>query len=374
MSMHARPLTDYGGIKCAASNTRMTPPWDGYRVEPCRAYEGDVVLVEALSDRGAYAQVENATGRSEALYRGDRFLAVLGNRESSKYLCGSVPRDGIDVGPDVVLHLLSNGGIVGVCDKSPDYMGTPLPLGCHGVLKKDGCTVNTIRLSANGLTGRTCPLVLVAASATDAGKTTLAARLVASLSRDHDLRVAATKLAGTGCLEDILLCQDAGARWVADFPDVGLPSTYTDPGTYRLAVRMLLHRLANLEPDIVVAELGGDLIWANIPTLLRMPDVMESVLEMVVITSDVLGAIGAQQLLREWQVTVPVLWATPPTRNHLSFKLRMDAYVSGELIDTRNPRDIEALAARIARQLKPAERTEGTAGQPLADSTGRTHG
>lgn len=345
-------LSSYGTIKCAASNTRLSPPsWDDYSVQRDRAHEGDVVLVEALADIGAYAEVENGAGRSERLYRGDLFLAVVGNRQSSTYLCGSVPPEGFDLTAEPTLHLLSNGGIVGHCEKSPYYLGTPLPLRCHGVLADADGPVNTIRRRAEVPAGRLAPLVLVAASATDAGKTTLTAQLVAALAHDQGLAVAGAKLAGTGCLEDVLAHRDAGARWIADFPDAGLPSTYTSAENYVPAVRSLLHGLAAQGPDVVVAELGGDLIWANIPTLLRLPDVMNSVLGLVIIPGDVLSAIGAQQLLRQWQVKAPVTWVTPPIRNHASFGLRMDAYVPGELIDCRNRADIDALAARFAKQV-----------------------
>jgi hypothetical protein len=334
-----------------ASNTRLSPPsWDGYSVRRERLREGDVVLVEALDDIGTYAEIENSAGRSERLYRGDLFLAVVGNRQSSKYLCGSVPPEGLGLTTEPTLHLLSNGGIVGECKQSPDYLGRPLPLRYHGALADANGTVNTIRRRAETPVVRLAPLVLVAASTTDAGKTTLASRLIASLAHDQGLAVAAAKLTGTGCLEDILQHRDAGARWIADFPDAGLPSTYTSAENYVPAVRSLLHGLAAHAPDILVAELGGDLAWANVPTLLGLPDIMSSVLALLVIPNDVLSAIGTQHLLRQWQLHAPVTWVTPPGSNPASFRLRMDEYVPGELIDSRNRGDIDALAARLAEQ------------------------
>jgi hypothetical protein len=348
------PLTSFGPIKCAASNARLQPTWRDYGVEFRRAFEGDVVLVEALAETGAYAEVEDENGRGNSLYAGDLFVAVLGNRESSKYLCGSVPEEGIELVEQPLMHLLSNGGIVGVAEEAPAYLAPALPVRCHGVLTRDGLTVNTIRRArargsgSGSPDGARPPIVLVAASGTDAGKTTLTSRLIASLVQDHAMTVGAAKLAGTGCLEDILQHCDAGARWVADFPDVGLPSTYTDPERYETAARALLDLLSAKGPDVIVAELGGDLIWANIPTLLRMSDVMGSVIGLVVIPTDVLSAIGTEKVLREWGVTADVTWVMPPTRNPVAFRMRMDAYVPGELIDARSISDIRALAARLA--------------------------
>jgi hypothetical protein len=350
-------------VKCAASNTRLGPPWDGYTVARRRAVEGDVVLVEALDETGTYAEIENLDGRSERLHVGDLFLAVLGNRQSSTYLCGGVPGDGIELLPDTELHLLSNGGIVGIAEPAPGYLARPQRLRCHGLLTQDGRAVNTIDRAVPAAACPIRPMVMVAASATDAGKTTLASRLIARLSHEQRLAVAAAKLAGTGCLEDVLQHRDAGARWIADFPDAGLPSTYTDAVRYRVAARSVLHGLSAHRPDVIVAELGGDLIWANIPTLLRLPDVMSAVLTLVVIPLDVLSAIGTSHVLRDWGVTVPVVWAIPPNRNPASFRLRMARYLAGEIIDTRQSDEIGRLAATIAEQARWAEQAGRATGR-----------
>ncbi len=337
-------------IKCAASDTRLTAPWPDLGVEQRLAFEGDLVLVEVLDASGAYSDVENLDGRSEQLYPGDLFIAVLGNRESLRYLSGHVPDGGIELSDSTDLRLLSNGGIVSIADPSPAYLGDSLRLRAVGVLVDGNVSVNSITRARSAPPSPQvgyAPMVLVGASATDSGKTTLASNLIASFTR-LGLEVASAKLAGTGCLEDVLAHRDAGARWVLDFPDVGLPSTYTSPANYEPAVRDLLTQLANKRPDVVVAELGGDILWANIPTLLGMDDVMRSVVSFIAIPGDVLAAMGMRSLFEQLGVTAPITWAIPPNRNPITYRARLDAYAFGSSIDVRNLGEINHLAIELA--------------------------
>lgn len=346
----AKLISSYGSIKCAASDTRLAEGRPDYAVENRRAYEGDLILVEVLRSHGAYDDVENLQGRSERLYKGDLFIGVLGNRASLRYLSGSIPKEGIDLSDDTDLRLLSNGGIISIADESPAYLGEPMPLRSLGVLVDGTETVNTIARARHRETSPTVgdfpPLILVGASATDSGKTTFAANLIASLT-GAGTRVASAKLSGTGCLEDVLAHKDAGARWIADFPDVGLPSTYTSATNYEPAVRDLLNRLSAADPDVIVAELGGDILWANVPTLFRMEDIMSAVQSIVLIPNDPVAAVGARVLLDNWGVTAPVTWAIPPTRNPTTYRARMSAFVPGNLIDTRSSADIEEFARQV---------------------------
>lgn len=352
-------LPGVGLVRCAASDTRLSGPFDVYQVTPRTGYEGDVVVVRACSDRGAYAEVETLGGRSEQLHAGDAFLGVLANRQSLVYLNGAVPKDGIAVAPGTNLHLLSNGGIVGRCLECPPYLPGPLELDCLGVLVHEGTTVNTIRrarqIATTANTATTVPhrpLILVAGSVTDIGKTTLTARLIANLTHRRSLRVAGAKLAGTGCLEDVLLHRDAGAEWIADFPDFGLPSTYTSPANYSRAIDAQLRDLSGHGPDVIVAELGGDLLWANIPTLFAMPQIRAALIGVVVIPSDVLAALGVRSLVEGWGVDPGlVLWCIPPRCNALSFRQRMEVHRLGPLYDTRSLDDIDMLAATVVARI-----------------------
>jgi hypothetical protein len=245
--------------------------------------------------------------------------------------------------------LLSNGGIIGRSDNIPGYLASPMTVRCVGALSSALGPVNILPRDAALLPDKFPPIILVGASTTDAGKTTLTSNLINALTRKRGLAVASCKLAGTGCLEDVLAHKDAGAKWFRDFPDAGLPSTYTQPENYVPSVRMVLIELADYQPDIIVAELGGDLIWANIPVLLQLEDVMSHVVNLVVIPADVMSAVGARHLLSEWGVTTPVSWCIPPNCNPEAVGRRMRAYVSDEFVNLRDWEDIDALAEKIAQ-------------------------
>lgn len=355
-------LTAFAPIKCAASDTRFDDPYEDVMVEHGVGGEGDLVLVEALADAGAYRDVENLQGRSMRLYAGQRFIAVLGHRESSQCLVGGLPAEGVDT-ETTGLHLLTNGGIVGVCDCWPGYMGRPLPLSCLGLLTRDGRPINTtdrVRDWCPELR-RSAPIILVAATSAEAGKTTLSARIIAGLARKHGLRVAATKLAGTGCLEDVLQYMDAGADPVLDFPDVGLPSTYTSVERYVPAIRTLLEQLNTARPHVIVGELGGDFIWANIPTLLRLPDVMQHVVALALLPLDVVAGIGAIRLLEDWRVRVPVHLVVPHLRNPRAAQLRIEHFLHAPAYDVTSQSDVERLVELLASAVNQHKTVRGKA-------------
>ena len=350
----SKPLDFYKPIKCAASDTRLYSLDESILVGEGMGYEGDLILVESLSSKGAYAEIEDLNGRSMKIYKGQKFVAILGNRESSKNLVGGIPNEGIYIDSHTVLHLLTNGGIVGNCDFSPYYMGDPLELRCLGLLNKDGKRMN----SADNVQdwclelGSTAPIILVAGTATDAGKTTITSNIISILVNELNYDIAGCKLAGTGCLEDILAHKDAGAKWIADFPDVGLPSTYTSEERYMKGTRTLLHELNKHNPDFIIGELGGDIIWANIPTLLKMPDVMKNVIGIVLVPLDTLSVIGSLKLMDEWNVQTPVYIINSPFRNERASQMRIEKYVKVDSYSATNLEDLRLLTNKIIESCK----------------------
>ena len=71
------------------------------------------------------------------------------------------------------------------------------------------------------------------------------------------LAVLGAKLTGAGRYRDILSMHDAGADWVYDFVDAGLPSTISDEKGYVEAMRPLLSRMAGKNADLAVIEIGA---------------------------------------------------------------------------------------------------------------------
>ena len=354
-----RTLRSFAPIQGIASDTRfrLSPgDDDDITVEAGIGREGDIVLVEAMSDTGAYKEMEDLHGHGMRVYKQQRFIAVLGNRESSKYLVGGLPEGGLPISEngDTTVHLLASGGIMGICKESPHYMGPPSVFRCWGLLKRNAFPINTQDsiIYVQGELHQSKPLLLVAGTATDVGKTTVTSNIIQRLVYDHKLKVAATKLAGTGCLEDTLQHRDAGAAITLDFPDVGLPSTYTSADKYMIGIRTLLTRANEQQPDIIVSELGGDIIWGNIPTLLTAPDIMQHVIGLVLVPFDVLSAIGTMQLLREWNVTVPVYIINSPFRNNLAIQMRIKRYLDMDSYSSVNMSDLDRLVTTFLKNIK----------------------
>ncbi|WP_397539016.1 hypothetical protein [Rummeliibacillus pycnus] len=338
-------IKNFMPIKCASSDTRLSENdlMDVF-IDEGIGKEGDLILVEALEDTGAYSEIEDLNGRSMKIFKGQRFIGVLGNRESSKNIVGGVDNNGIEINETVILNLLTNGGIVGICYDSPSYMGDAMKLKCLGLLKKENKKLNTLSKlkDAPEKIENVPPIILVAGTATDAGKTTIASKIISYLA-NHGFTVAGTKLAGTGCLEDVLVHKDAGAKFVMDFPDVGLPSTYTSESNYQKGIRQLLQKLADKKTDFIVAELGGDLIWANIPTLFKMDDVLEYTSGLVLVSSDAISTIGAYKLLEEWDVNKDIYVFNSPFKNNLASQKRLQKYLNINSYDSTNINDIHSV-------------------------------
>ncbi len=100
------------------------------------------------------------------------------------------------------------------------------------------------------------PVVLMVGTSMSAGKTT-SAKVIVRLLKEAGLSVIGAKLTGAGRYQDMQAMQDAGAKSIFDFVDAGLPSTVVPEKEYRRVLRNLLSRMAAVEADALVAEVGA---------------------------------------------------------------------------------------------------------------------
>ena len=91
------------------------------------------------------------------------------------------------------------------------------------------------------------PVVYVAGTCMNAGKTVAATELVRGLARSG-LRVAAAKLTGVSLMRDALSMLDAGAVAALTFNDVGIASTHA--GITVTTAKGIFNRLAAAKPDV----------------------------------------------------------------------------------------------------------------------------
>lgn len=267
------------------------------------ATEGTIVAGRILNAKSRYNSLEDPHGRMVPLYPGDVVAGALGRREALFGYSGVVPAK-VEVGDR--LQLLNLGGVIGTgAERSPTH-GPPFELEVLGAVLdfphlerrvgRPAC-VRTAALAARPLPPTTPPVVALAGTCMDSGKTTAAAALIGGLVRSG-LTVAAGKLTGVSLQRDVLQMADAGASEIASFTDFGVVTT---SGTNVLgAAHSLVAHLAEAEPDAIVLELGDGLLGPyGVAELLGDPALAEVWSVLVLCAQDPVGAHGAKTLLAE---------------------------------------------------------------------------
>lgn len=190
-----------------------------------RPRAGDVVVVRALTDSATYNQLELPTGRLAKINPGDTLVGVLGSRRALKGFVGDIPSEA-RAGDQ--LHLLNMGGVIGQCTGHHSSLSDAIRVEVLGFACDEAGRALNISDAAlpplNKLPAATAPLVIVAGTCMNSGKTYAATELIRQATR-VGMRVAAAKLSGVACLRDTLHMADHGAIATASFVDCGLPST-----------------------------------------------------------------------------------------------------------------------------------------------------
>ena len=185
---------------------------------------GDVVVVRALTDSATYNMLELPTGRLAKINPGDVLIGVLGRRRALKGFVGDVPST-VSAGDQ--LHLLNMGGVIGSCTGHHSSLSDAIRVEVIGLATDEGAGILNIAdaaLPPVTSLGETAPLILIAGTCMNSGKTYAATELIKQATR-AGMRVAAAKLSGIACLRDTLNMADHGAIAIASFLDCGLPST-----------------------------------------------------------------------------------------------------------------------------------------------------
>jgi hypothetical protein len=326
------------------------------------ASEGYVLAVRILEDKSSYNTVEDVTGRMLELRAGDVLAGTLGTRRALRGYAGVVPSH---IAPGDVLEVLNLGGILGRCTSANPEIGQPFRaevLGAILAFPELGDRVGRpahIRdravPTADILESRV-PVVYVAGTCMNAGKTVAATELVRGLTRSG-LRVAAAKLTGVSLMRDALSMLDAGAVAALTFNDVGVASTH--PGVTVSTAKGIFNRLAGTKPDVIVAELGDGILGEyGVQDILRDVELMRVGAAYVMAAPDPGGCWGAVEIMqREFGLPVSVLTG-PATDNDVG-----QLYVKAQLgLPAHNARrDAAGLLAVVKLEL---ERWAGRADTP----------
>jgi hypothetical protein len=271
-----------------------------------RPRAGDVVVVRALTDSATYNQLELPTGRLAKINPGDVFVGVLGRRRALKGFVGDVPDS---VNAHDRLHLLNMGGVIGHCTGHHSSLSDAISVEVIGLACDEQGRVRNIADVALPLLERlekTAPLVLVAGTCMNSGKTYAATELIKQATRSG-LKVAAAKLSGVACLRDTLNMADHGAIATASFLDCGLPST-VDADNLACVAKSIITRLNESAPDMIVIELGDGILGGySVNSVFEDEELREATAALVFCASDYVGAWGGIELFRRRGISVDVI-------------------------------------------------------------------
>ena len=286
------------------------------------AAEGYVLAVRILDDKASYNTVEDLAGRMVSLRSGDVLAGTLGIRRALRGYAGEIPAH-LAVGDTI--DVLNLGGILGRCTSVNPDIGPPFKAEVLGAVLafpelgdrigrpahiRDGAIA-----PAEALSGAV-PVVYVAGTCMNSGKTVAATELVRGMSR-AGLRVGALKLTGVSLMRDALSMRDAGAVAALTFNDAGAASTHAGM-TVPIARGLINTMLEPLgaRPDVIVAELGDGILGEyGVQDILRAGDLTDLGAAWVMAAPDPVGCWGARELMtREFGLPITVITG-PATDN-----------------------------------------------------------
>ncbi len=283
------------------------------------AAEGYVLAVRILEDKSAYNTVEDITGRMVALRADDVLAGTLGIRRALRGYAGVVPPT---IATGDTIEVLNLGGIIGHCTSVNPDIGPPFKASVLGAILtfpelgdrigrpahiRDLAVPSADRLEAS------VPVVYVAGTCMNAGKTVAATELVRGLMRSG-LRVAAAKLTGVSLMRDALAMRDAGAVAALTFNDVGIATTHA--GVTVATAKGIFNRLAQSKPDVIVAELGDGILGEyGVQDILHDADLMSVGAAYVMAAPDPVACWGAAELMRR-EYALPITAVTGPATDN----------------------------------------------------------
>jgi len=201
------------------------------------------------------------------------------------------------------------GGVIGKCTGHHSSLSDAIKVEVLGLGTDDGGRIMNIAdaaLSPRTTLGETAPLVIIAGTCMNSGKTYAATELIKQATR-AGLRVAAAKLSGIACLRDTLNMADHGAVAIASFLDCGLPSTV---GAANLAgvAKTIIGRLNESAPDLIVIELGDGLLGGySVESVFDDAEIRAATAGLVFCASDYVGTWGGIELLRRRGIAIDVI-------------------------------------------------------------------
>lgn len=285
---------------------------------PCE--EGVLIAVRVLNNKNRYNQLELTSGRMATVNQGDIVVGALGHRKALLGYSGHLP-ESLAVGSTI--QILNIGGVMGICDSANPDVGPPFDCEVLGGVLHFPYLGERIGIPARvgsktldpdaALDIRGVPVVALAGTCMDSGKTAAACAIVSRL-RHLGLHVAACKATGVSLRRDILAMEDAGAQETMIFSDLGIVATTAANGP--ALTRSLLSSLAEFGPDVIVLELGDGLLGAyGVEAILTDERIRAVFTAVILCANDPVAAWGGAKILREQFGIEPAVVTGPATDN-----------------------------------------------------------
>ena len=285
---------------------------------PCE--EGVALVVEVQNSKSTYNTLELTSGRMAKVSRGDVVVGALGHRKALFGYSGHIPEA---LQPGDIIHMLNIGGVLGVCDSANPDKGKPFDCKVLGTVLTFPYLGERIGIPArvgykpldyaSELNVRGVPVVALAGTCMEAGKTAAACAIIARM-RHRGLVVDAFKATGVSLRRDILAFEDSGARRTMIFTDLGIVTTTEKCGP--ALARTMLTEMAAARPDVIVFELGDGLLGTyGVKSILQQPDIKAALTAVVLSANDPVAAWGGIKLLRERFGIEPAVVTGPATDN-----------------------------------------------------------
>jgi len=282
--------------------------------------EGVVVVVEVLSNKSSYNTLELTSGRMAKIIKGDIVVGALGHRKALFGYSGHVPKK---LAAGDVIQILNIGGVLGICDSANPNHGAPFDCRVLGVALHFPYLGERIGVPARAgyqkldlaatLDSQGVPIVALAGTCMDSGKTAAACSMVARM-RHRKLVVDCFKATGVSLRRDILAMEDAGARNSMIFTDLGIITTTRAVGP--ALTRTMITEISAKKPDVIVFELGDGILGTyGVDSILECDDIRKALTGVVLSANDPVAAWGGVKLLRERFDIEPCAVTGPATDN-----------------------------------------------------------
>ena len=354
-----RPLDSLGPFLISA-NVRGALDISKCHVGDGLGQVGDLIIGRVVPRSGTPIVIFDQSRAPHKISSSQRAIAVLGPRDSSTHVCATIPPGGLQVSEDTAVHWVAGeSGIVGCLEREPPSNSihaaeSAADFVCDGlVFNSEGRPVNIRDFAVRPESGEvSTPIVLIAATSSESGKTVLTGKLIRRLS-DAGVRVGALKVTGTGGVLDSLHHEKSGAVAVLDSVNAGMISTYCDAELFRQQTPLIFRQLESFDVDLIVAELGGDILSANNVEVFGIKELMDNAMRMLVISNDGLAAAGVIAV-NETQLGFPkdrMRHFTSPFRNHAGMARRMASIGITDCYDPRSADDLATIADQIIDEI-----------------------